>query len=361
MDDEFGPIRKSIRQVGPASILQGHSDPEKIPQFDIYPVSKKRKPNDKKEFPFAVINYPCTTVSPELFYEHLEFKKFRYYLLSNVVSQAIDHLPALNRVSEVVYKLIVRALDKNSGLDGYTRNFHLHLPQCFNSSKLVIIDRPIVIFDTVCSPSYSLLVLKLHDIGSVDQKVWDDITRVLKFTYPRIIELISNYKDENQNFNSLLELLEQLNDNKPANVKKISLNIVLLKPNSECNLTREYKVNIVVLNITSKLTKDNGPDLTDIISHGNFNIAKLFSDIFLLEPSKTVPPNLLSKWNTLVKLQVPASNIKAQTGALFHKFLLSYTIGGLGYNFIYFLENILNEARDVNTLFHSLYLLDICE
>lgn len=367
MEEEFGPIRKSERQVGAGSILQGNNDPEDIPRFDIYPVSKKRKSGSSvREFPFAVINYPClnntnnSANNNNLFYEQLEFKKFRYYLLDSVVSKLIDYLPGLNRISEVVFKLVVRAMDKLEVQDPVqaARHFQLLVPPTEKYSSQFI-DKPIVVLDTVCSSKYNLLILKLPDPHRLDSSLLDDLVRVLQYTYPKILELC---KDKNINdIESVLKIVDELNSNRTSNKKQICVNIVLLKPDDQLTLaSNSSSINrkIVILSTVTKTDEANDSKTINITSLGKFDITKLFLDISLLETRQGVSPQLIQRWNNLIRLQVPNSNDKdCLAGALFHGFLLSYTIGGLGYNFIYYMENVLNEARDINTLFDKLCLL----
>lgn len=384
MDAEFAPIRKSGRQVGAERILQEVVEP---PQFEIYPVSKRRKTGGASEFPFAVINYPCLGaatprgVGSDLFYEQLEFKKFRYYLLDSVVGKVIDFLPGLNRVSEVVYKLAVHTLDKldtagssssSGSRGGLSRSFQLRVPAP-RRGAVPVIDRAIVVFDTVCSSSYNLLVLKLPTSQwRMDARFVGDLVRLLKFAYPQIEALCKKKRvpqlGSGRGVDSLVQLLGELNKVRPPGAKKVYLYVALLKPDDTLEkLTGVPELKVVVLATTTRENKEKGTGTggtggsnrtIDITSLGRFDITKLYLDIFhVLKPRQGVSADLIQRWNDAVRLQVPRQTESGSVaGAFFHRFLLSYTIGGLGYNFIYYIENILNEARDANTLFEKLHL-----
>lgn len=168
MDDEFGPIRKSLKKVSVGSITQSNYDTDDLCTTEIIPLQKRaRHAPNVLDTPFAIVNYPCIvtddnhkdTYATELFYEQLLFKTFRYKLLDNLLQNQLEFAPALNQIAKSLYKLVIKSFNKELTT---VKNYRIVAPEV-SSSRITsnIIDN-VVVFDTVASKHFNLINIRLE-------------------------------------------------------------------------------------------------------------------------------------------------------------------------------------------------------
>ena len=365
MDDEFGPIRKSLKKVSVGSITQSNYDTDDLCTTEIIPLQKRaRHAPNVLDTPFAIVNYPCIvtddnrkdTYATELFYEQLLFKTFRYKLLDNLLQNQLEFAPALNQIAKSLYKLVIKSFNKELTT---VKNYRIVAPEVSSSRFTSNIIDNVVVFDTVASKHFNLINIRLESPEGFQAKDVSRIHRFLKKSYP--IDEVPMQSEGLNGLKNIIDYFTKLNSTaimrsiKPLHfkidifqynydVEKIT-NIIPNKPN--------FKIIISTIGSSHSLYDNPITTIVNLSELSDINLSRMCQQALHCKcdmGKHTGLKEYQDLWNHCV---ADITQNKLGSNNLFHLFLVSFTIGGLGTNFFFYLEQKLNGVRSMDQLLRN--------